>query len=70
MKYEVSMSTKTPALSETPHQNLCALPGFLSAQSSRGCNKHRERQEKTLRKLEEGIGPDYVDDSSLSTNFL
>lgn len=47
MKYEVSTCSKTPALTETPHQNLCALPGFVCAQSSCGCNKQGETRENS-----------------------
>lgn len=47
MKYEVSTCTKTLALTETSHQNLCALPGFVWAQSPCGCNNHRKKWENS-----------------------
>lgn len=59
MKYEVSMCTKIPALTENTHQNLCALPGFVCAQSSCGCNKHSETRGNP-EEVRRGNCPDYV----------
>lgn len=69
MKHEVGMCTKIPALTENTHQNPCALPGFVCAQSSCGCNKHSETRGNP-EEVGRGNCPDYVDDSSLGTRFL